>query len=1126
MLQSSLICGDFNGHNPLWDQHQPQDSRGEAVHKWIIDNELHILNIGDRTRESRITGNPSAPDVSLCGRKWYGKCTWNIEEDIGGSDHLPIMITLNNSVTHQSVTGKTPRWKSNGVEWTKFADAIEESISEVKPEESLTTCWSQFGEVLRSAGLKHVGKVKPGKKTKPWLTPKVRAAVKNRNALRRKIKWKRREWLAACATVREEIQAAQTQSWQELLSDAVDDVDERKMWSFVKSLNGTPDNNAPNEVLKVNGEVISSNRKKADLFASHYAKVSSHKFDKDERTTNRDCKKLLKSPTVPDKSCVKFSMRELKRAIARMKPRGAPGPDDLPPSFFKALGPLALEKLLEIFNRSFETGFCPQSWRNAVIVPLLKAGKSPSALESFRPVSLTSCGVKILERMIAERLNNMAEENGWFSKLQSGFRHGRSCEDQITRIVQAIEDGFQQKKMNRSVLVLLDFSKAYDMVWREKLLITMAEKGVPIQFLRWLNGFLQNRQANVRFCNVLSKTVKMKQGLPQGSVLSPILFLFYINVLAELLPDSLVSSLFADDVSFLATDRDGPTAAKKVQEAVDIVIAWSKKWKLSLNAGKSECCYFTTWTQESYMPVVKIDGQPIPYKKHPRLLGVLLDRYLSFVPQVEHVLEECTKKLRLLSLLAHSEWGWRLDDLQIIDNTLIRSKMFYAAAAWMPYLSDSRLSDLNRFQNKVMRTMTGQLSSSPIEAVRAECGVPSMRTCADRACLLSVEKARRMPADHPRRVALESAVPRKKEDGKRQSWYSRGQELSRKLPENAEYRLPLPISPSEPWCRDKEFELFPEMPGVKSRDDDVDNKREASIKRIDELRGDIVIYTDGSADAGCARGGSAAVVTMGDAAYPEKIDVIRRKGAAHTSSYEEECQAMGDALTWTAENCDHECRVVICTDSQSLCKALAEYSESVDSLRVNINVCRADICIQWVPGHSNIPGNDMADEEAKLATDEEGPGRAVSIKGIKPVINATINDGEITHTRTRQVYSGKSRAKDKEQIRSRSDATLLRRLRTGHHFGFKTYQHRLNPNEDPTCPRCKELAKTGPMQQPLDLDSVEHWLECPATVEARMRIYGRVEVGADILTKEPRNSAALARSTLRGAQWGGIATTK
>ena len=154
-----------------------------------------------------------------------------------------------------------------------------------------------------------------------------------------------------------------------------------------------------------------------------------------------------------------------------------------------------------------------------------------------------------------------------------------------------------------------------------------------------------------------------------------------------------------------------------------------------------------------------------------------------------------------------------------------------------------------------------------------------------------------------------------------------------------------------------------------------------------------MVYTDGSAKAGRERGGSAAVITLGEVVHPEKNHVICKKGAAYTSSYEEESQALGDALAWIAENCGHGCRVVICTDSQSLCKALEECSEDVDNLRVDISGCKAEVCIQWVPGHSNIPDNDMADEEAKCATEEEGPGRAVSLKGIKPIINSMIKDG-------------------------------------------------------------------------------------------------------------------------------------
>ena len=163
--------------------------------------------------------------------------------------------------------------------------------------------------------------------------------------------------------------------------------------------------------------------------------------------------------------------------------------------------------LLNIINFSFSTGQIPQIWRNAVIIPLLKAKKPASQLSLYRPIALTSCVVKLFERMIANRLTIMAERNGWFHQYQAGFRKGRNCSDQILRIVQKIDDGFQQKK--KSVIALLDLSKAYDMVWQQKLIITMKETGVPQQFLQWISNFLQNRQAKVRLNNAEGKSMEI-----------------------------------------------------------------------------------------------------------------------------------------------------------------------------------------------------------------------------------------------------------------------------------------------------------------------------------------------------------------------------------------------------------------------------------------------------------------------------------------------------------------------------------------------------------------------------------------------------------------------------------------
>ena len=162
--------------------------------------------------------------------------------------------------------------------------------------------------------------------------------------------------------------------------------------------------------------------------------------------------------------------------------------------------------------------------------------------------------------MMNDRLYNMTETQGWFHSAQAGFRKGKGCDDQIGRLIQKIQDGFQQKPFQRSIIVLLDFSKAY--VWKEKLLISLQDQGVPSIYVHWLSNFLSNRIARVRMNSTLGK-VTMQQGLPQGSVLSPILFLFYINNLAKILPQETINSLFADDVTLLATAQT-PSKKQKV----------------------------------------------------------------------------------------------------------------------------------------------------------------------------------------------------------------------------------------------------------------------------------------------------------------------------------------------------------------------------------------------------------------------------------------------------------------------------------------------------------------------------------------------------------------------------------
>ena len=347
-------------------------------------------------------------------------------------------------------------------------------MSNLPYEPNLSLRVSHFNEILISAAATHVGKSKPSKRSKPWMTPHVQAKIRTRNRLRQKIHQNLQEWIGACPEGTEAINETKSESWKDLLQDAMSNSDGPNMWKVIQGLNGTL-------AMSHNSRAITDIKSKANVFINHYAKVSQLNMSQSDRDINRQFKKCLNAPSVDDESCALLLMGELQSAIKRMKGKGGAGPDNIPLSFLKSLGPLALQELLSIFNSSFSLSHFPRIWRITTIIPLLKAGKFPSEVASFRPISLTSCVAKLLEHILANRLYYIAETNNMFSRFK-----GRSCEDQITRIVQAIEDGLQQRPMKRSLLTLLDFSKAYDTVWREKLLLHMLNTGTPSPFIRWI----------------------------------------------------------------------------------------------------------------------------------------------------------------------------------------------------------------------------------------------------------------------------------------------------------------------------------------------------------------------------------------------------------------------------------------------------------------------------------------------------------------------------------------------------------------------------------------------------------------------------------------------------------------
>ena len=262
--------------------------------------------------------------------------------------------------------------------------------------------------------------------------------------------------------------------------------------------------------------------------------------------------------------------------------------------------------------------------------------------------------------------------------------------------------------------------------------------------------------------------------------------------------DDAVIAPFADDVSILTTARKREDAEATAQSVVSSVVTWSQEWKLNLNAEKSEVCPFSTWSNDSsWNPTIFIGNQKVGVNTTPCLLGVILDRSLTFNAHLKKLTTSLASSIRIIRATAHTSWGWRRSTLKMAFHALVRSKLDYAAPAWQPWLSETNLTNLDRLQNRSLRLITGQLVSTPLEALRLEADVQSYSTCSKRLILKANEMVRRSTDDHPKRIGLDVNIPQRLQS--RSSFRQKAKELSTLLPPDLQHRQNIIHFASPQW---------------------------------------------------------------------------------------------------------------------------------------------------------------------------------------------------------------------------------------------------------------------------------------------------------------------------------------
>ena len=245
--------------------------------------------------------------------------------------------------------------------------------------------------------------------------------------------------------------------------------------------------------------------------------------------------------------------------------------------------------------------------------------------------------------MILSHLTFHLESNHLLSTCQTGFRPARSPLDQILTLSQSIRDGFQKKKPpDRTILASVDFSKAFDSVWHSALFHKLLLLKLPPCFVLWLRSFLSDRRAKVQVGGSHSRSFRIRRGVPQGSVLGPVLFILFVDDITKDLPRCAHASLYADDLAIWSSSPDPPKASSVVQSSLAVLETWSNLWRLPLNPEKCESSFFSTDPphQATFQPRLNLLGFPPLFNPTHKFLGVTFDRTLSFEAHVQSL---CSK---------------------------------------------------------------------------------------------------------------------------------------------------------------------------------------------------------------------------------------------------------------------------------------------------------------------------------------------------------------------------------------------------------------------------------------------------------------------------------------------------
>lgn len=695
----TILLGDLNCKHESWGCNKTNPN-GKRLFAAVTDCTVTVVAPNEPTFYSN---NPNIrPDILDIGIfKNVSHPTYMTPKFDLDSDHLPVIISFNEPPVLEPPAEKLIK---GVVDWDKFKEMFNKDFIPLEFPSSKPQVDEAIQKLLNSVCTSiEKATVRPFKPKRNFTpTPQyILSLIKLKNKHRRlwqqyRTHFLRRRYNQLNRRVKWELDRFRYESYDKYLSQL--SPDDNSLWLATKRV--LKENTLIPSLIN-NGDVFESKSEKANALADYYQYTFQPNEEIQDVEFSRHVLSVNSSPWHTVEWPVKYtSPSEIVNHIKSLKINKSPGHDGIPNIVLHNLPRKGIAFLATLFNACLRISYFPTTWKHSQIIVIHKPGKPSSQVSSYRPISLLPTLSKLFEKIIKKRLDSYVNSTSLIPPHQFGFRSHHSTTHQLLRVSEDIIQGFERKCY--STAVFLDVAQAFDRVWHDGLLFKMREFGVPYYLLNIIKSFLLDRSFSVRVCGALSTTRPIKAGVPQGAILSPLLY----NIYTSDMPTSpnVKSAIFADDTLLYSTHHNIETAILNVQGSLNNVTNWLLKWRISINPTKSEAKIFTLrrLREVQNIQILGIDIPWNPPDQAIKYLGVYLDQKLNWKCHINRKLNLAYGRLSKLFPILNKKSPLSVRSGILLYKSILRPLLLYACPIWGT-ASPCVINKLQTFQNKVLR---------------------------------------------------------------------------------------------------------------------------------------------------------------------------------------------------------------------------------------------------------------------------------------------------------------------------------------------------------------------------------------------------------------------------------------